>query len=55
MLLEHLGVPAAAGRIRAALEKSIAAGKVTADLAAQVPGAKIVGCAAFGDLVGTNL
>ncbi|MDR2124797.1 MAG: NADP-dependent isocitrate dehydrogenase [Desulfovibrio sp.] len=55
MLLEHLGVPKAAGRIRAALEKSIAAKSVTADLAAQVPGAKTVGCAAFGDIVGANL
>jgi isocitrate dehydrogenase len=55
MLLEHLGAPEAAGRIRAALEKSIAAKSVTADLAAQVPGAKTVGCAAFGDIVGANL
>ncbi|MDR1685553.1 MAG: NADP-dependent isocitrate dehydrogenase [Desulfovibrio sp.] len=55
MLLEHLGVPKAAGRIRAALEKSIAAKRVTEDLAAQVSGAETVGCAAFGDIVGANL
>ncbi|MDR3177319.1 MAG: NADP-dependent isocitrate dehydrogenase [Desulfovibrio sp.] len=55
MMLDHLGAPGAAGRIRAALEKSIAAGTVTEDLAAQVPGAKPTGCAAFGDIVGANL
>ncbi|MDR1489295.1 MAG: NADP-dependent isocitrate dehydrogenase [Desulfovibrio sp.] len=55
MLLEHIGVPGAAKRIRAALEKSIAAKRVTEDIAAQVPGAKTVGCAAFGDIVGANL
>ncbi|MDR1945974.1 MAG: NADP-dependent isocitrate dehydrogenase [Desulfovibrio sp.] len=55
MLLEHLGVPAAAERIRAALEKSIAAKTVTEDLAPQVPGARTVGCAAFGDIVGAKL
>jgi isocitrate dehydrogenase len=55
MLLDHIGVPKAAGRIRAALEKSIAAKTVTEDLATQIPGAKPVGCAAFGDIVGANL
>ncbi|MDR2825525.1 MAG: NADP-dependent isocitrate dehydrogenase [Deltaproteobacteria bacterium] len=55
LLLEHLGVPAAAARIRSAVEKAIAAKAVTVDLAAQITGAKVVGCAAFGDIIGKNL
>jgi isocitrate dehydrogenase len=55
LLLEHLGIPTAAARIRASVEKAIAAKKVTEDLAAQIPGAKTVGCAAFGDIIGENL
>ncbi len=55
MLMEHLGVPAAAGRIRAAVEKAIAGKAVTEDLAPQVPGSRVVGCREFGEIVGENL
>ncbi|GFH62459.1 MAG: NADP-dependent isocitrate dehydrogenase [Candidatus Desulfovibrio kirbyi] len=55
LLLEHLGIPAAAERIRKAVAKAIAAKNVTEDLAPQIAGAKIVGCAAFGDSIGENL
>ena len=55
MLMEHLGVPAAAKRIRAAVEKAIAGKAVTEDLAAQVPGSRVVGCREFGEIIGENL
>lgn len=55
LMLEHLGAPAAAKRIRASLEKALAAKTVTVDLADQILGATTVGCAAFGDIIGENL
>ncbi len=55
MLLEHIGVPRAAGRIHAAIAKAISQKKVTEDLAPQVAGAKVLGCQAFGELVGSML
>lgn len=55
LMLEHLGVPEAAGRIRAAVGKAIAAKAVTEDLAAQVSGARVVGCQEFGEIIGANL
>ena len=55
LMLEHIGVPRAAERIRTALGKAIAAKAVTVDLAAQVTGARVVGCRVFGEIVGANL
>ncbi|MBQ4567699.1 MAG: NADP-dependent isocitrate dehydrogenase [Desulfovibrio sp.] len=55
LMLEHIGVPRAAERIRTALGKAIAAKAVTVDLAAQVTGARVVGCREFGEIVGANL
>lgn len=55
MLLEHIGERKAAARIRAGVEQAIAGGKVTGDLAAQVPGSRIVGCREFAETVGANL
>ncbi len=55
LMLEHIGVPKAAERIRNAVAKAIGNGAVTVDLAAQVDGAKVVGCRAFGDIIGENL
>lgn len=55
MLLEHLGEDRSGKRIRTAIEKAIAKGAVPADLAGQLPNAKIVGCKEFGDIVGENL
>lgn len=55
MLLEHIGEEKAGKRIRTALEKAIAKGSVPADLASQIPNAKIVGCKEFGEIIGENL
>lgn len=55
LMLEHLGYPAAAQRIRAAVGKAIAGKVVTEDLAAQVSGARVAGCAEFGEIIGGNL
>ncbi|MBD5418120.1 MAG: NADP-dependent isocitrate dehydrogenase [Desulfovibrio sp.] len=55
LLMEHLGVPAAAERIRSAVAKAIAGKAVTEDLAAQVPGSRVVGCKEFGEIIGENL
>lgn len=55
LMLEHIGVPKAAERIRNAVAKAIGNGAVTVDLATQVEGARIVGCRAFGDIIGENL
>ncbi|MBD5646427.1 MAG: NADP-dependent isocitrate dehydrogenase [Desulfovibrio sp.] len=55
LLMEHLGVPAAAERIRSAVAKAIAGKAVTEDLAAQVPGSRVVGCREFGEIIGENL
>ncbi|MDE5879559.1 MAG: NADP-dependent isocitrate dehydrogenase [Desulfovibrio sp.] len=55
LLMEHLGVPAAAERIRAAVARAIAGKAVTEDLAAQVPGSRVVGCKEFGEIIGENL
>ncbi|WP_165077074.1 MULTISPECIES: NADP-dependent isocitrate dehydrogenase [unclassified Desulfovibrio] len=55
LLMEHLGVPAAADRIRSAVAKAIAGKAVTEDLAAQVPGSRVVGCKEFGEIIGENL
>ncbi|MDO5483368.1 MAG: NADP-dependent isocitrate dehydrogenase [Desulfovibrionaceae bacterium] len=55
LMLEHIGVPKAAERIRMALAKTIAGKAVTVDLAAQVTNARVVGCRQFGELIGENL
>ncbi len=55
MMLEHLGWTEAANLIHAAVEKTIAAKKVTVDLAAQIPGAQQVGCKEFGEILLANL
>lgn len=55
LMLEHIGVPKAAERIRNAVAKAIGNGAVTVDIATQVEGARIVGCRAFGDIIGENL
>lgn len=55
MLLEHLGWNEAAALIHAAVEKAVAAKRVTVDLAAQIPGAETVGCKEFGEILQANL
>lgn len=55
MLADHIGAKNAGRRIRSAVEKALAAGKVTQDLAPQVRGAQIVGCQEFGEIISENL
>ncbi len=55
MMLEEMGKPEAARLIHAAVEKVVAAKTVTQDLAAQMSGARTVGCCEFGDLLGAAL
>ena len=55
LLLDHLGWAEAAGRIRQAVDKVLARRTVTVDLAAELPGAQLVGCKAFGQLVAQDL
>lgn len=52
MLLDYLGWPEAAKKVRLAMEKAIKNKRLTSDLARQIPGASIVGCKEFGDIVG---
>ncbi len=55
LMLDDIGLDKAAGLIRSAIDKTIAAKKVTIDLAMQIKGAEKVGCQEFGELVGANL
>jgi isocitrate dehydrogenase len=55
MLLEHLGWVEAAQRIPRALSAAIRAGRVTYDLARQIPGAQEVSCSAFAAQVVEHL
>lgn len=55
MLLEHIGWTEAATRIHESMARTITGKKVTTDLADQIPGATVVGCAAFGELLEKNL
>ena len=55
MLLEHVGWHEAASLIHASVEKSLAAKKVTVDLAAQINGATQVGTQEFGEILLANL
>jgi len=51
MLLEHIGWPEAAGKIYSAADSVLSSGRVTADLAPQMQGAKKVGCREFTDSI----
>lgn len=51
MMLRHLGWHEAADLIVPAITKAIESGLVTYDLARQIPGAKEVGCFAFGQAI----
>ncbi|MGD9609337.1 MAG: NADP-dependent isocitrate dehydrogenase [Desulfovibrionaceae bacterium] len=55
MLLSHIGWQEAANLIYASMDKTISGKKVTVDLAEQIPGATTIGCAAFGELLESNL
>ena len=51
LMLEHIGCPAAAGKVRSAISAAIAEKTVTPDLAAEMPGAKAVSCSQFGEIL----
>jgi isocitrate dehydrogenase len=51
MMLRHMGWKEAADRVEAGLEKAVADGIVTYDLARQIEGAKEVSCSRFGEAV----
>lgn len=55
MLLENNGMGEAAELIKNAVEKALAAKKVTVDLAGQISGAQQVGCKEFGEIILANL
>jgi isocitrate dehydrogenase len=55
MLLAHLGWGEAAGLIAPAIGRAILAGRVTYDLARQIPGAQEVACSEFARLVVESL
>jgi isocitrate dehydrogenase len=55
MLLENNGMGEAAVLIKDAVEKALAAKKVTVDLASQISGAEQVGCKEFGEIILANL
>jgi isocitrate dehydrogenase len=55
MMLDHLGWPEAAERIRKALQKTIRDGIVTYDLARQIQGAREVKCSAFAAAIAERL
>ena len=55
MLLDHIGWPAAADRVRRALQETIVQKTVTYDLARQIEGAKEVSCSAFARAVVANM
>ncbi|WP_319761539.1 NADP-dependent isocitrate dehydrogenase [Maridesulfovibrio sp.] len=55
MLLENNGMGEAADLIKNAVEKALAAKRVTVDLASQISGAEQVGCKEFGEIILANL
>ena len=55
MLLEHIGWTEAATRLHESMGRTIRGKNVTTDLADQIPGSTVVGCAAFGELLEKNL
>ena len=55
LMLEFMGWPEAAEKVRAAVARTIAAGIVTSDLARQMPGATGVSTSAFGRAAAGNI
>lgn len=55
MLLENNDMGEAADLVKNAVEKALAAKKVTVDLAGQISGSKQVGCKEFGEIILANL
>ncbi len=55
MMLDYMGWDKAAAAIRDALKRAVSAGKVTYDLARQIPGAEEISCSAFGQAIQEQL
>jgi isocitrate dehydrogenase len=51
MMLDHLGWVEAGDLVRTGLEKALGSGRVTADLARDLPGAREVSCSGFGEII----
>jgi len=51
MMLEYMGWPEAAAKIRQALQSTIKEGLVTYDLARQIQGAREIKCSAFAQAI----
>ncbi len=51
MMLDHIGWKEAAEKIRKSLQETIRSGRVTYDLARQIPGAVEISCSAFGEAI----
>src|SRR6056297_313090 len=55
MMLDHMGWKAAAEQIRTSLQETVRDGKVTYDLARQIPGATEIACSAFGEAIAARM
>ncbi len=55
MMLEHIGWLEAAELIRSSLQETVRDGKVTYDLARQIPGATEIACSAFGAAIASRM
>ena len=55
LMLDHLGWKEAAEQIRTSLQETVRDGKVTYDLARQIPGAMEIACSAFGEAIAARM
>ena len=55
LMLDHMGWKAAAEQIRTSLQETVRDGKVTYDLARQIPGATEIACSAFGKAIAARM
>jgi isocitrate dehydrogenase len=55
LMLDHMGWKEAAEQIRTSLQETVRDGKVTYDLARQIPGAMEIACSAFGEAIAARM
>ncbi|MCF8092294.1 MAG: NADP-dependent isocitrate dehydrogenase [Desulfotignum sp.] len=55
MMLDHLGWQKAGDAVRQAVSRALAGGRMTSDLAGQIPGVEAVSCSAFSNIIMENL
>jgi len=55
LMLDHMGWKEAAEQIRTSLQETVRDGKVTYDLARQIPGATEIACSAFGEAIAARM